>query len=99
MPPAISLPSVTAPWPLCMRAVLDHDVLRRAVLGVEVLAGLDRDAVVAGVELAASTSTPSQASGSKPSLFGPRLLACTLRIVRLRQATGWCCQNGVLVVW
>ncbi len=34
-------------------AVLDHDVLRRTVLRIQILAGLDGDAVVTGIEGAA----------------------------------------------
>ncbi|VWC12228.1 hypothetical protein BST28156_05420 [Burkholderia stagnalis] len=46
-----------------------------------------------------SHSTSVQASGSKPSLFGPMLSAVTPRITTLRHAAGWCCQNGVFCVW
>jgi hypothetical protein len=53
-PPEISLPMVTPPVSFFHMAALDHDVLARNgdAPAVGISAGLDRDAIVAGVEVA-----------------------------------------------
>jgi hypothetical protein len=76
-------------------AVLDHDVLRRAVLRVEVLAGLDGDAVVAGVEGAAFDQHVVAGFRIEAVAVRAQAVGVHLRMTILRQWTGWCCQNGV----
>jgi hypothetical protein len=81
-------------------AVLDHEVLAGHVdpAAVGVPPGLDRDAVVAGVEHDPSMTTPVQDSGSNPSVCGPEELIETPSTVTLLHRFGFRCQNGELMM-
>jgi hypothetical protein len=74
--------------------------LRGLVFGVPILARLDRDAIVAGVN---NVQRLAQYVGARVGIEAvvvrPMLLVVTPRITTLRLAVGRCCQNGVFCVW
>jgi hypothetical protein len=97
-PPEISLPIVTPPWPSFIEQSRITDVLHRHVHAppIVVAAGLQRDAVVAGVERAAFDQHVAARLGIAAVVVRPMAVDDDAATITLVDRTGWISHIGEL---